>query len=319
MRFEGIHHVTCITGDAPGNVDFYTGVLGLRLVKKTVNQDDPTVYHLFYADEQGSPGADITFFEYPGARRGRAGAGMVHTITFRLGSLEALDFWQERLAGAGVATQRDGQRLRFDDPEGLGLELAVVETGDAPLVAHHPEIPGEYALQGFDGVRAFAEDPSASAELFDLLPVNVQRSIFPDDAGERAMGITGFTLPTLYRWVTSDAGRAASLYPFRKGHYLGSGPGEQVLAEAATLQLVGGFPQQAALFLAVEAPGGLDEVLATAQVGADGGVLQHRHVLVEAHMLEAAAHAQLGDRTRTELLDALAHEADFAFGGGIDT
>ncbi len=167
MRFEGIHHVTCITGDAPGNVDFYTGVLGLRLVKKTVNQDDPTVYHLFYADEQGSPGADITFFEYPGARRGRAGAGMVHTITFRLGSLEALDFWQERLAGAGVATQRDGARLRFDDPEGLGLELAVVETGDAPLVAHHPEIPGEYALQGFDGVRAFAEDPSASAELFE--------------------------------------------------------------------------------------------------------------------------------------------------------
>ena len=73
MRLEGVHHVTCITGDAPGNVDFYVRVLGLRLVKKTVNQDDPTVYHLFYADEEGSPGSDITFFEYPGARRGRAG------------------------------------------------------------------------------------------------------------------------------------------------------------------------------------------------------------------------------------------------------
>ena len=82
MRLEGIHHVTCITGDAPGNVDFYTRVLGLRLVKKTVNQDDPTVYHLFYADERGSAGSDITFFEYPGARRGRAGAGMVHTVAF---------------------------------------------------------------------------------------------------------------------------------------------------------------------------------------------------------------------------------------------
>ena len=81
MRLDGVHHVTCITGDAPGNVDFYTRVLGLRMVKKTVNQDDPTVYHLFYADETGSPGADITFFEYPGARRGRAGVGMVHTIT----------------------------------------------------------------------------------------------------------------------------------------------------------------------------------------------------------------------------------------------
>ena len=75
MRFEGIHHVTCITGDAPGNVDFYTRVLGLRLVKKTVNQDDPTVYHLFYGDDEGSPGMDLTFFEYPGARPGRAGDG----------------------------------------------------------------------------------------------------------------------------------------------------------------------------------------------------------------------------------------------------
>ena len=77
MQLDGIHHVTCITADAPRNVDFYTRVLGLRLVKKTVNQDDPTVYHLFYADEAGSPGSDITFFEYPGIQRGRAGAGMV--------------------------------------------------------------------------------------------------------------------------------------------------------------------------------------------------------------------------------------------------
>ena len=86
MRLEGIHHVTCITGNAPVNVEFYADVLGLRLVKKTVNQDDPTVYHLFYADEEGSAGSDITFFEYPGARRGRAGAGMVHTVVFRVAS-----------------------------------------------------------------------------------------------------------------------------------------------------------------------------------------------------------------------------------------
>ena len=120
MRFEGIHHVTCITGDAPGNVDFYTRVLGLRMVKKTVNQDDPTVYHLFYADEAGSPGADITFFEYPGARRGRAGAGMVHTISFRVGSDETLDFWEARLGDEGVATDRSAGRLRFDDPKASG-------------------------------------------------------------------------------------------------------------------------------------------------------------------------------------------------------
>jgi glyoxalase family protein len=167
MRFEGIHHVTCITGDAPGNVDFYVRVLGLRLVKKTVNQDDPTVYHLFYADEQGSPGADITFFEYPGARRGRAGAGMVHTIAFRVGSEAALDFWEARLAAEGVATRRADGRLRFEDPEGLGLELVVVEAGDPPLVARHPEIPAEHALQGFDGVRAFSTDPERSRALLE--------------------------------------------------------------------------------------------------------------------------------------------------------
>ena len=167
MRFEGIHHVTCITGDAPGNVDFYARVLGLRLVKKTVNQDDPTVYHLFYADEAGSPGADITFFEYPGARRGRAGAGMIHTITWRVGSAAAIDFWERRLAAEGVATRRDGDRLRFDDPEGLGLELVASATTDAPLVAEHPEVPAELALQGFDGVRAFSGDPEASRGLLE--------------------------------------------------------------------------------------------------------------------------------------------------------
>ena len=76
MRLDGLHHVTCITADAPRNVDFYTRVLGLRMVKKTVNQDDPTVYHLFYADEAGTPGSDITFFEYPGVRRGREAAAL---------------------------------------------------------------------------------------------------------------------------------------------------------------------------------------------------------------------------------------------------
>jgi glyoxalase family protein len=167
MRLEGIHHVTCITGDAPGNVDFYTGVLGLRLVKKTVNQDDPTVYHLFYADEEGSPGADITFFEYPGARRGRPGAGMVHTITFRVASEEALDFWASRLADEGIATRRDAGRLRFEDPEGLGLELAVVATSDTPLVARNPDVPAEVALQGFDSVRAFSAAPDASRALLE--------------------------------------------------------------------------------------------------------------------------------------------------------
>ena len=167
MRFEGIHHITLITGDAPRNVDFYTRVLGQRLVKKTVNQDDPTVYHLFYADEHGSPGADITFFEYPGARRGRPGAGMVHTIVYRVGSEDALDFWAERLQDEGVRVERPAGRVSFSDPEGVALELAVVQTDDEPLVAEHPEIPEDLALQGFDGVRAFATDVERSRALFE--------------------------------------------------------------------------------------------------------------------------------------------------------
>src|SRR3954463_5565227 len=134
MHLEGIHHITMSTGAAPGNGDFSARVLGLRLVKKTVNQDDPTVYPLFYADEQGSHGADLTFFEYPGARRGRAGAGMVTRIVHRVASEAALDFWAERLGGEGVDTARTDGRLRFADPEGLEHELAVVETPDAPLV-----------------------------------------------------------------------------------------------------------------------------------------------------------------------------------------
>jgi len=162
VHFEGIHHITLITGDAPRNVDFYTRVLGLRLVKKSVNQDDPTVYHLFYADEKGSPGSDITFFEYPNAQRGSAGAGMIHTIRWRVASVEALDFWTERLQAEGVETTRDGERLSFEDFEGMRYELAALETADEPLVAEHPEIPAELALQGFDGVRAYARDPERS-------------------------------------------------------------------------------------------------------------------------------------------------------------
>ena len=167
MRLEGVHHVTAITGDAPGNVDFYARVLGLRLVKKTVNQDDPTVYHLFYADERGSAGSDITFFEYPGARPGRAGAGMVHRVTWRVVSEQSLDFWQRRLDDEGVDVERSQGRLRFHDPEGLGLELAVVESGDEPLVARHPEIAPELALQGFHGVRAYAHHAERSRTLLE--------------------------------------------------------------------------------------------------------------------------------------------------------
>jgi glyoxalase family protein len=166
-KLDGIHHISSITADAPGNVAFYAGVMGLRLVKKTVNQDDPTVYHLFYADENASAGADMTFFEYPGVAGGRAGAGMIHRITFRVGSEKALDFWQHRLAAAEIKSERGEGCLLFADPEGLGLELIVDDVSDAPLVAEHPGIPGDLALQGFAGVRAYAHAPERSRSLLE--------------------------------------------------------------------------------------------------------------------------------------------------------
>src|SRR5215210_4702809 len=106
MPLEGLHHITAITGDAPRNVDFYARLLGLRLVKKTVNFDAPDVYHLYYGDERGTPGSILTFFEFPGAISGRHGDGMVYTIQWRVGSEEALGFWAARLTEAGVAAER---------------------------------------------------------------------------------------------------------------------------------------------------------------------------------------------------------------------
>jgi glyoxalase family protein len=167
VKLEGIHHITCITADAPRNVDFYTRVLGLRMVKKTVNQDDPTVYHLFYADERGSAGADITFFEYPTARRGQAGRGMVDAIAWRVGSQDAVDFWESRLAAEGANPERSEGGLAFRDPEGLGLALEVYDGSDTPLVAESPEIPGDHALQGFAGVRMLTGDLDRGRSLLE--------------------------------------------------------------------------------------------------------------------------------------------------------
>ena len=167
MKLEGIHHITAITGDAPRNVDFYARILGLRLVKKSVNQDDPTIYHLFYGDEEGAPGNDITFFEYPGAAPGRAGAGMIHRILWRAGSEDTLAFWEERLGGEGTETRREDGVLVFKDPEGLEHELGVRGVPDEPLIAHAVDIPDEHALQGFDAVRAYTADPGASAPLLE--------------------------------------------------------------------------------------------------------------------------------------------------------
>ena len=165
MKLDGVHHITAITGNAQQNVDFYAGTLGLRMVKKTVNQDEPSVYHLFYADEKGSPGADMTFFEFPDAAPGRPGQGMVHRIIWRVGSEEALDFWEQRLEGSDPS--RSANTLRFRDPEGLEHELVVSTVDDQPLIADHPEVPAEHALQGFEGARAFSANVERSRSLLE--------------------------------------------------------------------------------------------------------------------------------------------------------
>jgi glyoxalase family protein len=198
MKLEGIHHVTAITEDAQRNVDFYAGVLGLRLVKKTVNQDNPTVYHLFYSDEKGDAGADITFFEYPGAAPGRAGAGMVHRVVWRVGSTDALDFWAERLAADDTESERQGNSLLFADPEGLEHELTVVGVPDEPLVAQHPEVPAELALQGFHAVRAYADSAQASAGLLEALEFERRDGAW-EARGERRGGLYIYDEPPAAR------------------------------------------------------------------------------------------------------------------------
>ena len=178
------------------NVNFYTGVLGLRLAAKSVNQDDPSVYHVFYSDEHGQPGADITFFEYRGAPRGRAGAGMVHRVLWRVTGEPALAFWRERLEAHGVASVREGASLRFADPEGLEHELVVAQVPDEPRVADHPEIPRELALQGFHGVRAYGGRVAASGKLLeDVLGATPVGANTWELRGDRRGGTIAFDAP----------------------------------------------------------------------------------------------------------------------------
>jgi glyoxalase family protein len=204
MALEGLHHITAITADAPRNVDFYARVLGLRLVKKTVNFDQPDVYHLYFGDERGTPGSILTFFEFPGAALGQAGDGMVHTIQWRVASDEALDFWAARLADADVAVERteDGA-LAFADFEGLRHELLAIAVDDAPLAAHAPDIPAEHALLGFHGVRAYASRPDASTGLLEAIGFAHEGGADWTLRGEERQAALRYDAPPERRGVTS--------------------------------------------------------------------------------------------------------------------
>lgn len=164
---HGIHHVTAISGDAQENLDFYTGVLGLRLVKRSVNQDAPDTYHLFYADGEGHPGTDLTFFPWPGMPAGRKGTGLTVEVGFAVPA-GSLAFWAERLEAMG-ATQGGADRrfgedvLRLRDPH--GLELALTEAPGHPAFTPWREspIPERFQIRGFHAVRLWERDLGRTA------------------------------------------------------------------------------------------------------------------------------------------------------------
>jgi len=170
LALPGLHHVTAMASDPRRNAAFYTRVLGLRLVKQTVNFDDPSTYHLYYGDSAGNPGTILTFFPWAGLRRGRPGNGQVYATAFSVRA-DALSFWAARLAAHQVLATRDNDRfgdtvLRFTDPDGLILEL-IATTSDDPRTGHtHPEVPAEHALRGFHGVTiAVLDAPRTQALL----------------------------------------------------------------------------------------------------------------------------------------------------------
>ena len=170
MNLEGIHHVTAVTGDASRNVAFYTQVMGMRLIKKTVNQDDVSAYHLFYGDELGRPGYDLTFFEWPDIGFSRPSAGSVSTIALGVSGSEALNWWAQRfddfhVSHDAIYSRGPEQRLvlPFHDPEGQRLEL-VDDAGRLPSTPWKKSpIPSDLGIRGFYAVRITERqlDPSA--------------------------------------------------------------------------------------------------------------------------------------------------------------
>jgi glyoxalase family protein len=179
MKLQGLHHITMITGDAQRNVAFYADLLGLRLVKKTVNFDQPDAYHLYYGDEQGSLGTLLTWFECRDAASGRAGAGMVHLIQLGVASERALEFWERRLDGHGCTVESGSGSLRFRDDDGLAFELVVADGDDPSFRAVHPQIPAEHAILRVVGARPYAQPDASVALLTDTLGFSAE----PDGYG----------------------------------------------------------------------------------------------------------------------------------------
>ncbi|HEX9905971.1 MAG TPA: ring-cleaving dioxygenase [Propylenella sp.] len=207
MQLTGIHHLTAISADAPGNRAFYEGTLGMRLVKKTVNQDDVSAYHLFYADGRGSPGTDITFFDWPAAPE-RRGTHSISRTALRVAGADTLDWWRERLvrrgASVGEVAARDGRAtLDFEDPEGQRLSL--VDDGGAGA-AHswkRSEVPAERQIRGLGPIRLSVPELGPTARvLTEVMNMRPARAYpHPESGGE-----------TVHVYEMGEGGPAAELH-----------------------------------------------------------------------------------------------------------
>jgi glyoxalase family protein len=198
----GIHHLTALAGDPQRNLDFYSGLLGLRFIKKTVNFDAPEVYHFYYGNETGAPGTVLTFFPYPGIRKGRLGTGMVAVLSFSVSS-SALGFWQNRLRQYGVRHQPAKERfhqetvISLEDPDGLHLEL-VFHDQDARTGFTYGHIPQEYSVKGFYHAEIWANDAESTIR---LLSEHMDHRIVATDGNRTrlaASGESGHCIDVLY-------------------------------------------------------------------------------------------------------------------------
>jgi glyoxalase family protein len=189
---HGLHHVTCIAGDAQENLDFYTKVMGLRLVKKSINQDAPDTYHLFFADAAGSPGTDLTFFPWPGMGPGRLGHGLTNEVSFAVSS-GSLDWWKTWLKDFGVhlspEERRFGERtIPFADPHGLAMALVEVDAPAKTTPWEKSPVPAQHQLRGFHAVRTWERDIAPTAA---LLTGPMGLTLVGEESGWHRYGVKG--------------------------------------------------------------------------------------------------------------------------------
>ncbi len=164
----GLHHVTAIASDPQRNLDFYTEVLGLRFVKRTVNFDDPGTYHFYFGDDVGSPGTILTFFPWPNASRGRAGVGEVTKTAFSV-PLSSLNYWQQRLKTSAPLKRFNEEVLTISDPDGMQIEIVGHADAGEARAPRFASVPPEHAIRGFFGVTLFERDAETTASILNVM------------------------------------------------------------------------------------------------------------------------------------------------------